>query len=299
MRFGKGNDSAIAGHMRSAIIVIAIALTTTVAMAQLNLPSASPDAEFKQQVGFTEVEVKYSRPNARGRVVMGQLVPFGELWRTGAHDATTIRFSDDVTLNGNNIPAGTYTLFTIPTASEWTIVINKATEMHGTSDYKQEEDLVRFAVPSEKAARYYETFTIEINDFGKDEAMLMLAWENTLVKVSVKTNADEKVMAEINERINVKKEDRPGLFYQSAMYYFNNNKDIKQAYAWSQIASSKSQDATYLQLQAKIEASMGNYSTALKTLKSSTDLATAKKLDQVVSANEKLRTEWSLKSEKK
>lgn len=281
------------------IIVIAIALTTTVAMAQLNLPSASPDAEFKQQVGFTEVEVKYSRPNARGRVVMGQLVPFGELWRTGAHDATTIRFSDAVTLNGNNIPAGTYTLFTIPTASEWTIVINKATEMHGTSDYKQEEDLVRFSVQSEKAARYYETFTIEINDFGKDEAMLMLAWETTLVKVSIKTNADEKVMAEINERINVKKEDRPGLFYQSAMYYFNNNKDMKQAYAWSQIASSKSQDASYLQLQAKIEAAMGNYSTALRTLKSSTDLATAKKLDQVVSANEKLRTEWSLKSEKK
>lgn len=285
--------------MRSAIIVIVIALTATVARAQLNLPSASPDAEFKQQVGFTEVEVKYSRPNARGRVVMGQLVPFGELWRTGAHDATTIRFSDAVTLNGNSIPAGTYTLFTIPTSSEWTIVINKAMEMHGTSDYKQEEDLIRFSVPSEKAARYYETFTIEINDFGKDEAMLMLAWENTLVKASIKTNADEKVMAEINERINVKKEDRPGLFYQSAVYYFNNNKDIKQAYAWSQLANSKSQDASYLQLQAKIEAAMSNYSAALKTLKSSTDLATAKKLDQVVSANEKLRTEWSLIPEKK
>lgn len=285
--------------MRSAILVMAMALTTTVASAQLNLPSASPDAEFKQQVGFTEVEVKYSRPNARGRVVMGQLVPFGELWRTGAHDATTIRFSDGATLNGHNIPAGTYTMFTIPTASEWTIVINKATEMHGTSDYKQEEDVVRFSVPSEKAARYYETFTIEINDFGKDEAMLMLTWETTLVKVSIKTNADEKVMAEINERINVKKEDRPGLYYQSAMYYFNNNKGMKQAYTWSQLASSKSQDASYFQLQAKIEAAMGNYSTALKTLESSTELATAKKLDQVVSANEKLRTEWSLKIEKK
>lgn len=282
-------------------LTIAFLLTSLagVAHAQLNLPNASPDAEFKQQVGFTEVEVKYSRPSARGRVVFGQLVPFGEMWRTGAHDATTIRFSDDVKLNGNDVPAATYTLFTIPTANEWTIVINKATEMHGTSDYKQELDIVRFSALPEKSSRYYETFTIEVTDLGRDEASLLISWENTSVKVGIKTNADEKVMAEINDRINVKKEDRPNLFYQSALYYFSNNKDLKQAYAWSQIANSKSQDAGYLQLQAKIEAAMGNYPSALKTLKLSTELATTKKLDQVVSANEKLRAEWSAKSDKK
>ena len=286
-------------RIRHTLVSIAAALTSTFAMAQLNLPNPSPDAEFKQQVGFTEVLVKYSRPNARGRVIYGQLVPFGELWRTGAADATTIHFSDAVKLNGNDIPAGTYTLFTVPKENEWTIVVNKATEMHGTSDYKQEQDLVRFTAIPEKSPRYYESFTIEINDLGKDEAALMIIWENTLVKVSIKTNVDEKVMAEINDRINVKKEDRPSLFHQSALYYFNNNKDLKQAYAWSQTANAKAQDAGYLQLQAKIEASMGNYTAALKTLKSSTDLATTKKLDQIVSANEKLRTEWSAKSDKK
>lgn len=285
--------------MKGIVVVISILLHASAVLAQLNLPNASPDAEFKQQVGFTEIEVKYSRPSARNRVVFGQLVPFGELWRTGAHDATTVRFSDAVKLNGNEIPAGTYTLFTIPRENEWTIVINKATEMHGTSDYTEEQDLVRFSATSEKSSRYYETFTIEINDFGKNDAALIMTWENTVVRVTITTNVDERVMAEINDRINVKKEDRASLYYQSALYYFNNNKDLKQAYAWSQTANSKSQDAVYLQLQAKIEAAMGNHSTALKTLKASTDLATTRKLDQVVTANEKLRIEWAPKSDKK
>lgn len=286
--------------MKNLLIVIVFSvLISNQAHSQLNLPNASPDAEFKQQVAFGEVEVKYSRPSARGRVIFGSLVPYGEIWRTGAHDATTIRFSEAMKLNGNDIPAGTYTVFTIPNQNEWTIVINKATEMHGTSEYTQEQDLVRFTAKSEKSSRYYETFTIEINDFGKEEAGLFLIWENTQVKLTIKANVDEKVMAEINERINIKKEDRASLFYQSSMYYFNNGKDLKQAYTWIQMANGKSQDAGYLQLQAKIEASMNDYTSALKTLKASTELATGKKLDQVIVTNEKLRAEWTTKSGKK
>lgn len=286
--------------MKRIIIVIVIALVYSVSVsAQLNLPPASTDATFKQQIGFGEVEVKYSRPSARGRVIFGGIVPYEEMWRTGAHDATTIRFSEAVKLNGNDIPAGTYSFFTIPNQNEWIIVINKATEMHGTSDYAQEQDLVRFTAKPEKSSRYYETFTIEVNDFTKEEAGLFLLWENTQVKLTIKMNVDEKVMAEINDRINVKKEDRASLFYQSSSYYFNNNKDLKQAYAWVQIANSKAQDAAYLQLQAKIEAAMNDYAAAIKTLKASTELATTKKLDQVIAANEKLRNEWETKTGKK
>lgn len=285
--------------MKRITIVVLLVSLVGLAQAQLNIPPASPDAEFKQQIGFGEVEVKYSRPSARGRVIFGGLEPYGQMWRTGAHDATTIRFSEAVKLNGNDIPAGTYSLFTIPNQNEWTIIINKIAEMHGTSDYAQEQDLVRFAAKPEKSARYYETFTIEVNDLSKDEAGLFLLWENTQVKITIKMNVDEKVMAEINDRINVKKEDRASLFYQSSSYYFNNNKDLKQAYAWVQIANSKAQDAAYLQLQAKIEAAMNDYATTLKTLKASTDLAITKKLDQLIVANEKLRVDWAAKTGKK
>lgn len=285
--------------MKRITVVVLLVSFVGLAQAQLNIPPASPDAEFKQQIGFGEVEVKYSRPSARGRVIFGGLEPYGQMWRTGAHDATTIRFSEAVKLNGNDIPAGTYSLFTIPNQNEWTIIINKIAEMHGTSDYAQEQDLVRFAAKPEKSARYYETFTIEVNDLSKDEAGLFLLWENTQVKITIKMNVDEKVMAEINDRINVKKEDRASLFYQSSSYYFSNNKDLNQAYAWVQIANSKAQDAAYLQLQAKIEAAMNDYATALKTLKASTDLAITKKLDQLIVANEKLHVDWATKTSKK
>src|SRR5690349_12354127 len=134
-------------------VLIALLFTCCVlqTQAQLNLPNASPDQEFKQQVGFTEVQVKYSRPSARGRVIFGELVPFNEIWRTGAHDATTIWLSDSIKINGINIPSDTFSLFTIPGKSEWTIIFNKVAEMHGTSDYAEANDQLRFKVKSEKA----------------------------------------------------------------------------------------------------------------------------------------------------
>ncbi len=285
--------------MKKYIFTIVASLIVSVTYSQLNLPNASPDASFKQQVGFTDIEIKYSRPSSRGRAVFGGLVPYGELWRTGAHDATTIQFSDTVSLNENTIPKGTYSLFTIPNENEWTIVINKDAEMHGTSEYAQDQDVLRFSVKPKKSSRFYETFTIEINDVTKDGANLFLIWENTEVKIAIQSNSDKRVVAEINDRINIKKEDRPSLYYQSSLYYFTNSKDIKQAYTWIQVANSKSQEASYLQLQAKIEAALGDYPAAIKTLKQSSELAKTKKMDQLIVANEKLLEDWSKKPTKK
>lgn len=279
--------------MKYLFSIIAICYSSVVSMAQLNLPSASPDQELKQRVGFTDLEIKYSRPSARGRVVFGELVPFNEIWRTGAHDATTIAFSDSVKVNGTNIPADTFSLFSIPGKIEWTIVLNKVAQMHGASDYSSDQDQIRFNVKAEKASRFYETFTIEINDLTSDGATIYLLWENTQVKFQIKTYADQKVMTEIAERINVKKEEKASLYYQSSLYYFNNQKDINQAYEWVKVANSKSQDAAYLQLQARIEASLGQKQNALVTLSKSTELAKTKKLEPIIKANEKLLTEWS------
>lgn len=275
------------------VFILSFVCISWLSSAQLNLPNASPDQEIKQQLGFTEVQIKYSRPSARGRVVFGELVPFDELWRTGAHDATTIWISDSVKINGVNIPSDTFSLFTIPGKGEWTVILNKAPEMHGTSDYAEANDQLRFKVKAEKAARFYETFTIEINDFTKDGALVYLLWENTQVKFPIQTYADQKVMKEIAERINVKKEEKPSLYFQASLYYFSNNKDLNQAYEWIKIANGKTQDAAYLQLQAKIEASQGRNAEALATLSKSTELAKTKKLEPILKANEKLVDDWS------
>jgi len=289
-------------YMKYILSVLIVCSLSFASIAQLNLPNASTDHEFKQQIGFTEVEVKYSRPNARGRVIFGELVPFDELWRTGAHDATTIWFSDSVKINGVKIPSDTFSLFTIPGKEEWTIILNNAAEMHGTSDYSQDQDQIRFKAKPEKSGRFYETFTIEINDFTKDgSASFYILWENTAVKFSIQSYADQKVMAEIEQRINVKKEEKPGLFYQASLYYFNNNKGVNQAYEWIKIANSKTQDAAYMQLQARIEVSLGKMDVALSTLTKSTELAKTKKLEPIIKANEKLVSDWSSskKSKKK
>jgi hypothetical protein len=281
------------------IHILFFACITSIAFGQLNLPNASPDQEFKQHLGFTEVQVKYSRPSARGRTIFGDLVPYDQLWRTGAHDATTIWLSDSIMINGVNIPSDTFSLFTIPGKSEWTIIFNKVPEMHGTSDYAEANDQLRFKVKSEKAPRFYETFTIEINDLTKDGAFVYLLWENTLVKFPIQSYADQKVMAEIADRINVKKEEKASLYYQASLYYFNNNKDLNQAYEWVKVANGKTQDAAYLQLQAKLEAAQRRASEALVTLSKSTELAKAKKLEPILKANEKLAQDWSNKKSKK
>ena len=287
--------------MKHTVFIVAVQLFFSgFVYSQLNLPNASPDQEIKQKVGFTELEIKYSRPSARGRIIFGELVPFNEIWRTGAHDATTIAFSDSVKINEINIPADTFSLFTIPGKTEWTIILNKVAEMHGASDYSRDQDQIRFKVKSEKTSRFYETFAIEVNDITKDGAFIYLLWENTQIKFPIQTYADQKVMTEIADRINAKKEEKPGLYYQSSLYYFNNQKDINKAYEWIKIANSKAQDAGYLQLQAKIEAVLGQRESALTTLSKSTELAKTKKLEPIIKANEKLMIDWnSMKKSKK
>ncbi len=151
--------------------------------AKRKLPT-SPEASFTQQFGDSEITVSYARPLARGRKIFGGLVPFDAMWRTGASDCTTITLKEETTIGEKKLAAGKYSLFTIPSAEEWTIVINSATGMHGLGGYDAQKDVVRFKVKSAKTDRFYETFTIEINDINaKGEGSLNLIWENTIVKI--------------------------------------------------------------------------------------------------------------------
>ena len=140
----------------------------------------SPPATVKATVGGAAVEIKYSQPSARGRKVMGGLVPFGEVWRTGANAATTISFDKDVQINGESLAAGKYSIYTIPGEDKWTIIFNSATGQWGTQ-YPEDKDVLRIDVPSGKTGDFVETFTI-----SAEGDHVMMAWENTEVKFSVK-----------------------------------------------------------------------------------------------------------------
>lgn len=129
--------------------------------------------------------VIYSRPKMRDREIFGALVPFGEVWRTGANEATELRIYQDMTIGGQTIPAGTYTLYTIPEKTEWTIILNKAQNQWGAYEYDANKDLLRIKAPARKAAAPIEDFSIAFQPIENGTNLLM-GWENTYIEVPLK-----------------------------------------------------------------------------------------------------------------
>ena len=173
--------------MKKLLIIKALCFVAWAAVAQqpaAKKPPLSPEAAFTQQFGESEIAVQYARPSARGRKIFGGIVPFDSLWRTGAGESTTLNFKAEVMIGDKKMAAGKYALFTIPRADEWTIVLNSDVSLHGIFGYDVKKDVHRFIVKPMKTDRFYETFTVEINDFNQQGgASLNLIWENTMVKI--------------------------------------------------------------------------------------------------------------------
>ena len=149
----------------------------------------SPEAKVSQQVGNTMVTVDYSSPAVKKRKIRGDLVPEGKLWRTGANASTKVTFSKDVTVGGKAVPAGTYSLLTIPTGKSWTVILNKNVGIGGNVDkYKEAEDVARFT-SAPKAIPARERLTFIFSDVTDDAASLDLEWEKVRVSIPIKIKA--------------------------------------------------------------------------------------------------------------
>ncbi len=166
--------------MKRSISIILLGLAIMTGFAQ-DKKMPSPPATAEANLGATKVKIEYHQPSAKGRKVMGGLVPFGEVWRTGANETTTIEFSGPAKIEGKEIAAGKYALFTIPGENEWTIIINKGIKW-GAFTYKKEEDVLRVTVKPGKTDSFVETFTISI-----DKGQVILKWENTMIAFNVKS----------------------------------------------------------------------------------------------------------------
>jgi tetratricopeptide (TPR) repeat protein len=261
--------------------------------AQLSIPEPSPSASFSQTLGFTKIKVDYSRPGAKGREVFGKLIPFGEIWRTGASDCSTISFNDEVTIGGKKIMKGKYSLFTIPNVEQWTIIINADTALHGTSGYDEKKDIHRFTVKPEKSARFYETFTIELSDIVKDNGILYLIWENTMAKFEIQSNAKELILADIDDKINKQKKENSKLFYQAAEYYYNQRMELDQANTWIGKAAKMEPDNFYYpNLQAKILETQGKFTEAIPVAQKASELAKKGKMTQTAANWDKKVAAW-------
>jgi len=253
--------------------------------AQVKIPQASTTQTFTQDFALGKISVTYSRPNMKGRKIFGSLELYDHVWRTGANSATTITFTDAITIEGKEIPAGEYGLFTIPNPKEWTVILSKTSKQWGAYTYNAADDVARFKVKPKKIKPALETFTIQLADVLPASATLQLSWENTLVQLALSSDIDARIMASIDAAMKTDKKP----YFQAAQYYFQNGKDLKTALSWMDEAEKAQPEAPHVRLwKARIQLKMGDRAAAQATAKTGLDLATQQKNDEYIRLNSQL-----------
>jgi len=251
----------------------------------IRTPQPSTTTSVKQEFALGNVEISYSRPNMRGRTIFGDLVPYNAVWRTGANSATTISFSDEVIIGGTKVAPGKYGLLTIPGANEWTVIISKQTDVSSPAQYKQDQDVVRVKATPMEMPFDIETFTIMFNNVASSQMDLMFLWAKTAVVVPIKADIDSKVMAQIDAAMN--KDNKP--YFQAAMYYMENGKDLNKAAEWLDKATAQNPNAYWVWYQkANVMAKLGKKADAKAAANKSLEMAKAAKNGDYVTLNEKL-----------
>ncbi|OGX81385.1 hypothetical protein BEN47_05355 [Hymenobacter lapidarius] len=290
--------------MSKFLLTLPVAFATAVTMlaapaaqAQIRTPAASPQSTVMQRVGLTDITIVYSRPSLKGRAAFGDktpLAPLGQRWRTGANATTSIKFSDDVTIDGKKVPAGEYGIYTIPRANEWTVVLNKSLKQGADVEgFKEDQDVARLSVKPYKVASKTESFTISFTDLTPGTANVAMEWGNTGAKFKITADVDSKVMAQIDEKITKNATPAAGDLAAAAVYYADNNKDMKQAVAWMEKANATDAKFWNLHSEAKMRLKMKDYAGAMKAAEASKKgaLASTPPNGDYVKMNEELMAE--------
>jgi hypothetical protein len=245
-------------------IITALALVITAsafAQQQVRTPRSSPQATLTQTVGLTDVTIKYSRPGVKGRTIWGDLVPYGKVWRTGANEATTITFSDDVMVGGQKLTKGTYSLHTTPGQNEWTVHFNSVADQWGSYSYDPAKDVVKVTAKPERA-EFREWLTFEIPQMTTDTATVHIRWENVAVPFTIDTQSTARTLA------NLKRAMEPSWQtpYMAASFAFDNKGAATDAEmnAWIEQSLKLNQNIANLYLRARMAERAGNKADAVR-----------------------------------
>ncbi len=237
----------------------------------LKLPRVSQHQVVMQTVGLTDIKIDYSRPAVKGRAIWGGLVPYDKVWRTGANEATQISFSDDVTINGQALPKGTYSLHTIPGKDSWTVIFNKTAQQWGSFNYKEADDALRVTVKPEKAP-FHELMEFDFPQVTGDSAVVAIRWENLSVPFTVGTNTTAKVMADANAAVAGAAATDFQTPYRAASFAFDAG-NSEQAAKWLDQSLKVKQTMANLYLKARIQAKNGDKAGAIASAESALKLA--------------------------
>ena len=247
-------------------------LITTWVYSQSNFPPLSSPGHVSQLVGFTTIAIEYERPAARARKIFGDLVPYDKVWRTGAGKCTRISFDNSVLIDNKNVPAGTFSLFTIPGRDKWTIILNSDTSLYGAGRYNSAKDILRFVVTPVATKRFYESFTIDI-DVVPNNALIYLAWEETQVNFLVDTGSDNRTVKYIDDNLMTGKSPNTDEYAAAVEYYIFQNKDLDNALTLIDLAISRNaRESWYYNLKVDVLEKQGNYADALVAAMNFVDL---------------------------
>lgn len=265
----------------------AMLLPAPAAAQQLDLPTVSPVASVHQRIGLTDIHIAYSRPSSKGRIIWGNLVPFGQLWRTGANNATTISINHDITIAGKNLSPGKYSLFTIPGQDEWVIILNRNTNLVGTAGYNQAEDVFRFtAKPSQ--AEFTETFTIEFSNLKENTATLDLRWDELVIHIPIQVD----VLGLVEENITLAVSNAWRTYATAADWYVARDREISKALQLAEKSILLQDDTWNWFIKSRCLAKLNDLPAAISAAERSLTLAQQAKNDFYIQANQKNLSDW-------
>jgi len=254
------------------------------ANAQIKMPAPSPTQTIKQDFGLGRIELSYSRPSIKGRLLFkeeSELAPLGKVWRTGANGSTKIKFTDPVTMGGKALDSGTYAIFSIPGKTEWTIIINKDSK-NAATQYTESDDIVRFTVPAEKLKETIENFTMQFANFKQESCELHLMWGNTLVIIPITIKIKDNIRAQVEKALGADNVS-PNVYSAAATFYYEWDKDLNKALANITKATAANQKSpTLFILKAKIEKDLGDKVSAKSDAQKGVSLAIESKNDDYI-----------------
>lgn len=257
----------------------AMALISTMAFSQINVPLPSPPGSVSSQVGITDVTIDYFRPKVKGRKIFGPgsdyLQPYGNIWRTGANSGSKLTLSTEATIAGQKVEAGEYLIFTIPGKDEWSFMLYSDLSIGGNvAAYDKEKEVLRTTVEPMSLDNPVETLTFNISDISADnkQAKIQMSWADVSIKVPMEVDFHDAVMKEISAKTQV----NPGNYTAAASYYLQAGEDLGQALEWmNKYLSMDGNDGHFwhIHTKAKILAKMGKKKEAMEAAKESMEKA--------------------------
>ena len=246
--------------------------------AQIKTPQPSPTATITQKVGISNISVEYSRPGAKEREIFGGLVSYEKMWRTGANKVTKITFDENCVFGGAKIKKGSYSLFTIPGKKEWTVVLNKNTELWGVGEYDKEKQVCSIVAKVIETKDFTESFTIDFGTFQSFSAIMSLKWANTKIGIKIESLAAKELEKQFVELLT--KGPSANDYYNGAKFFADNTSEYDMALEWINTAIEKRPDAFWMKFhKARILKKIGDNKQSISVAEEVISLAKEKKDD--------------------